>query len=386
MRLDYDVTSVERDKLIRYCFRYTHEWSCAEDLAQQTLLESWLKQDEVYSAEARFSWLIGAARNVCLRWLRRQRRANAHVYTVSDDEPDVFSSVEDSFDLEQIVEQQELAHLLKQAMTLLPDQTRIVLTQCYLEGVPQAEMAAHLGVSLGAIEARLDRGKRALRRLFTHDMASATTGYKFESSTQAGWQSTQMWCPTCGRQRLVIRQSDSPETIAFRCPGCNDRSEDVGWEYQLSNPQFARRVAGLTQPKAILRHISSWAYDYYFAAVSRHGLVACARCGQHRRLRLTSPTHDSAFSLIHTSAYGLIGHCPACGWRDFCSLAGLLHCLPAVQHCWQAHPRMRLVFHEPLEEAAGQRAFVASFESMTDASQVDIVMCQDTLALIPARQ
>ena len=60
--------------LIRYCTRFTHDWSLAEDLAQQALLESWLKSDQLYCQEVRSSWLIGIARNVCLRWVRRQRQ------------------------------------------------------------------------------------------------------------------------------------------------------------------------------------------------------------------------------------------------------------------------------------------------------------------------
>ena len=43
---------------------------------------------------------------------------------------------------------------------------------------------------------------------------------------------------------------------------------------------------------------------------------------------------------------------------------------------------MRLVFHEQIGEVAGQRAWVASFESMTDAAHLDVVLAQETLNLI----
>ena len=43
---------------------------------------------------------------------------------------------------------------------------------------------------------------------------------------------------------------------------------------------------------------------------------------------------------------------------------------------------MRMIFHEQLYEADGQRASVASFESITDTAHLDIVFAQDTLKLI----
>jgi hypothetical protein len=43
---------------------------------------------------------------------------------------------------------------------------------------------------------------------------------------------------------------------------------------------------------------------------------------------------------------------------------------------------MRLVFHDPVSEASGQRAWVASFESVTDTARLDVLLGQETLAVI----
>lgn len=368
--------------LIRYCTRFTHDWSLAEDLAQQALLEAWLKSDHLYSQEVRSSWLIGIARNVCLRWLSSQKQEKARTARVSDESSEIFASLEDDFDLEQVFERQELCQFLKKAIALLPSQTRVVLVQYYFEAIPQAAVAAHLGVTVGAVEARLNRGKQALRHLLTHQLREEAASYGLVTSVLDNWQQTHIWCPMCGQQHLLIKQSEPPGTISFRCPACSDNPEEIGWGYPLSNARFVRHLAGLTQPKSILRRLTSWAYDYYFTAASHRGAVACAQCGQYRRLHLILPADFSELARDHTSRYGLRGHCPSCGWQDFCSPAGLLHSLPAAQRFWQGHPRMHLIFHEPIKEVAGQRALVASFESMTDAAHLDIVLAQETLNLI----
>jgi RNA polymerase sigma factor (sigma-70 family) len=368
--------------LIRYCTRFTHDWSLAEDLTQQALLESWLKSDHLYSQEVRSSWLIGIARHVCLRWVRSQRQEKARIARISDLSSEVETSFEEDVDPEEDFERHELAQLVEKAVALLPPQTRIVLVQYYLEAIPQAEVAAHLGITVGAVEARLSRGKRALRHLLAHELREEATGYGLVTSVMADWQHTHIWCPMCGQRHLLVRLPNPPGTISFRCPGCDDDPEGIGWAYPLSNARFVQHLAGLTQPKSILRRFTSWAYDYYSTAASHDGLVACAQCGQRRRLHLLLPAHLSEIEGDHMSRYGFGGHCPSCGWQDFCSPAGLLHGLPAVQRFWQAHPRMRMVFHEPIGEVAGQRALVASFESLTGAAHLDVVLAQETLKLI----
>lgn len=368
--------------LIRYCTSFTHDCFLAEDLTQQALLESWLKSDHLYSQEKRSSWLIGITRNVCLRWIRSQRQEKGRIARVSDGSSEVFTSLEDDFDLEQDFERHELVQLLKKAVALLSPQMRIVLVQYYLEAVPQAEVAAHLGITVGAVEARLNRGKHALRHLLTHELREEAESLGLVTPVQVDWQQTHIWCPICGQQHLLIKLPEPPGTISFRCPGCSDHPEEIGWGYPLSNARFVHLRASLTQPKSILRRFTAWAYDYYSTAASHHGLVACAQCGYHRRLHLILPAHLSEIAGDHTSRYGLSGHCPSCGWQDFCSPAGLLHGLPAVQRFWQAHSRMRLVFHEPIREVAGKSAWVASFESMVDAAHLDVVLAQETLNLI----
>jgi RNA polymerase sigma factor (sigma-70 family) len=76
----------------------------------------------------------------------------------------------DDFDLEVDLERDDLAWLLDRALALLPPETREILVQKYVEECPQADVAARLGLTEGAVEARLQRGKLALRRVLTTDV------------------------------------------------------------------------------------------------------------------------------------------------------------------------------------------------------------------------
>jgi DNA-directed RNA polymerase specialized sigma24 family protein len=48
-----DISTCERDMLVRYCARFTGDAFVAEDLAQQTLLEAWRKSETLYSRQVR---------------------------------------------------------------------------------------------------------------------------------------------------------------------------------------------------------------------------------------------------------------------------------------------------------------------------------------------
>jgi RNA polymerase sigma factor (sigma-70 family) len=378
--LEHFFENHERAMLIRYCTHFTHDWSLAEDLVQQALLEAWLKLDHLYAPDRRTGFLIGVARNVSLRWVRSQSLEKAHLSDLPSEAEAIFV---DDGGLEEHFERQELTQFVEKALALLPPQTRTVLVQYYLEALPQAGVAARLRITAGAVEARLRRARRTLLHLLTHELREEAESLGLVNPERTSWQHTHIWCPMCGQRQLTVRLPEPPGTLAFRCPGCsNGYPQEIGWGYPLSNAHFVQLRASLTQPKSILRRFSSWAYDYYSDAISHKGAVACAGCGKLRRLRLLLPVDGAWFTSDHAARYGFSGQCPSCGWQDFCSPEGLLQSLPIVQRFWQAHPRMHLVFGGPIEEVEGSKALVVSFESLTDAAHLDIVIARDTLQLM----
>src|SRR5215472_11653127 len=68
-----DAWADERARLVRLCTRLTGDAAAADDLAQETLLEAWRSQQALRAPDRFSAWLSGIARNVCLRWMRRQK-------------------------------------------------------------------------------------------------------------------------------------------------------------------------------------------------------------------------------------------------------------------------------------------------------------------------
>lgn len=127
----------------------------AEDVAQEAFLRLWQHAERFRPAEARFStWFYRITVNLCLD---RKRRP------VHDTLENVPEPVDPSLDAVALVERSELGRLVARAVDDLPERQRAAISLCYDAGLSNAEAAAAMEVSVGALETLLVRARRALR-------------------------------------------------------------------------------------------------------------------------------------------------------------------------------------------------------------------------------
>ncbi len=102
-------------------------------------------------------WLAGIALNVCRRWLRERAR---HAPVPDGREPPL-STCEGP---ETAAELRELAARVRGAVAALPPGQREAVAGFYLQGLGHRELAAELGIGVGAVKTRLHKARVALRR------------------------------------------------------------------------------------------------------------------------------------------------------------------------------------------------------------------------------
>ena len=379
-----DDVSASRDSVIRLCSRLTGRADVAEDLAQETLLLAWRQETALRDPDKRQQWVLGIARNLCLRWRREQGRQRSHIAIHRTDDMLIGHSIEElpeaKIDLEVELERHELAELLDRAMALLPDETRDVLVHSYIEELPHSEIGQRLSLSEHAVKARLHRGRIALRRVFTRELGAEAAAYGLLDGNSGSWQETRIWCPQCGAQRLLVRFSEPPGPISFRCPGCEPGPEIPALEVRLANAYFARLVGGLSRPKAILNRVYPWSHEYFSRALAERG-SRCTNCGRCVRVQVVADEWAPPGAQYKSRLYVA---CEACGEAVSASFEGQVLVLPQVQRFWREHPRMRtLPAH--LVDAGGRAAVVTSFEAVNGGARLDIVSDLDTLRVLDVR-
>jgi RNA polymerase sigma-70 factor, ECF subfamily len=135
----------------------------AEDLTSETFLAAVDASRRGGLTEVSTAWLVGVARHKLVDHWRRLEREQRSLAAAEASAPDVDDPWDDWLDAEAAYA--ALAHL--------PVPQRAALTLRYLDGLPVADVAEHLGRTLHGTETLLARARAALRRHYRegHDDA-----------------------------------------------------------------------------------------------------------------------------------------------------------------------------------------------------------------------
>lgn len=363
----------ERARLVRLCARLSGSAEEAEDLTQETLVEAWRQRRKLHDPAGRDRWLAAVARNVCLRWRRRQGRAAPYLANLTDNGAFTADEVMDASHVEDDLDRCELVRAIDAALATLPPATRAVLVAKYIEDLPQAVIAARFGMSEGVVEARLYRGKRALRPLLARAAgeSNVSLGDIGTDSDECAWRETRMWCPLCGTRRLTGRFDGPRGAFALRCPDCADATGLYAW---YTCPELFNDVRGY---KPAFGRVMRWANAYYTPALARgHG--ACLACHRSLPVRL-SPPDDWPQS--RREARGLHLRCDACRGTAAMRLSNLALYHPESWRFWREHPRLRLL-PERVVERQGRAALVIPYISLRGSATLDVIAARDTYELL----
>jgi RNA polymerase sigma factor (sigma-70 family) len=365
--VDFD----QRARLVRLCAAISRDPGAAEDLAQETLSVAWRRRRSLRDPQNAAAWLNGIARNVCRGWLRRRRRAAEPTDDRPDDAPGFDPA--DDFDLELELERSELAALLDRAMARLPAATRAALVARVVDGLPQAEIARRLGTTEGAVEARLHRGKLLLKKVLTTELREDARAYGL-LGPEDEWQQSRIWCPSCGRVRLLGRLEGN-SWLEMRCRHCCAHPDMT-----LISGGGPRFYAGVKGFRAAVSRLGRWAYPASHGPARPPGTIVCWECRAPMPFAV-APAHDDAVPPILRGREYLTARCRRCGCAVQTLLAGNAICLPEGARFWRDHARLVLL-GERVVEAEGGPALVASLGDRASAARLDAVFALDSLRVL----
>jgi RNA polymerase sigma factor (sigma-70 family) len=394
--LDPARLAAERGRLVRYCFRIVRDLDAAEDLAQETLITAWRSQDRLRDGLLWNAWLTGIARNICLRWLRtqnrhatRMREPLARDNTASpfpNDIPD-----ESAPDPADVLEKNEFAYLLDQAMASLPEKSRNLLVERYVDDLPLAEIAARRGIVEETIAVQLHRSRQALRKTLTTrpDLRETVIQYGLINDGVSGMQPTNIWCPRCGKARFMGRFGPyCPSAIQKRpqmkdaieyylyCPACDvDKSFFV---HIVQRPDTTQLLSGVKGFKPALNRVHSWFYDFARDA-ARTGVVSCYKCGDKVPIERAYP--DDYFVPAWRGVPAVYAMCSKCHGTTCISVPRMSLTVPETSEFWRRYQRLRML---PLryENSASGRLLVTRIEAVESKAALDIVHSANTLEVV----
>jgi RNA polymerase sigma-70 factor (ECF subfamily) len=146
-----------RDRVYRHSYRLVTTWADADDAVAITFSEAWRKRDRVrFVDDSLLPWLLVTATNVSRNLSRSARRYRALL--------DRLPPENHSGDHAELFDEGAAQYALRELS--LSDQR--VITLCVLEGMPERDAAAVLGVPPGTVKSRLSRAKARLASRLPH--------------------------------------------------------------------------------------------------------------------------------------------------------------------------------------------------------------------------
>lgn len=142
------------------CLRIMGNPQDAEDCAQEAMLKAYHAYAGFRGDSKASTWLYTIATRCCMDALRRRREVvsldslREDGWEAQSEEPSPYLALEEG----------ERKRLLGEAITHLPEEHRVVLTLCDLQGLSYEEAAGVIGCPLGTVRSRLNRARAGLRQ------------------------------------------------------------------------------------------------------------------------------------------------------------------------------------------------------------------------------
>lgn len=166
------LVEANQNKIYTLALRMTGSPEDGADLTQEAFLRAWRSLPS-FQGESNFStWLYRLTSNLCIDFLRREKRRRAVTAAVpldgEEDSPP--AQVPDRrFTPESELERKELRAAVDRGLSKLSDDHRQVLVLRELDGLSYAEIALRLELEEGTVKSRIARARMALRNILLAD-------------------------------------------------------------------------------------------------------------------------------------------------------------------------------------------------------------------------
>ena len=153
-------------RIYNLALRMTGNPDDALELSQEAFLNAWKGLGKFQGESSFATWLYRLTSNVCIDFLRREKRRTALSMTISLDDEEEARQAElpdERFPPHVEAERRERQEALRAGLNTLSAEHRRVLILRELEGLSYGEIAQVLGLEEGTVKSRIARARLALR-------------------------------------------------------------------------------------------------------------------------------------------------------------------------------------------------------------------------------
>jgi RNA polymerase sigma-70 factor, ECF subfamily len=144
-------------------YRLLNDTDAAADAVQDSFIKAYRALDTFRGGSFK-SWLMRIITNTCYDVLRaRQRRKTDSLDDLPVENEYIAALTDPHESPQQFVERQELSTLITTAIQDLPEEQRVSIILCDVEGYSYEEIADITGVAIGTVKSRISRARSRVR-------------------------------------------------------------------------------------------------------------------------------------------------------------------------------------------------------------------------------
>jgi RNA polymerase sigma-70 factor (ECF subfamily) len=162
-----ELVRIHAQGVLHVIYRMCGEMQVAEDAAQETFIQAWLRLQSYRPGTSLRNWLYRIAVNTAIDMLRKEKRilpGAVEDLQLTDPGPSP----------EALVTNSERALTVQRAVLALPDSSRAVLVLREYEGLSYQEIAEALDIPVGTVMSRLNYARTLLRESLEVQLFSYT--------------------------------------------------------------------------------------------------------------------------------------------------------------------------------------------------------------------
>jgi RNA polymerase sigma factor (sigma-70 family) len=145
-----------KDKLFRFALRITGNKPEAEDVVQEVFLKIWDKREEMSTVLNQEAWCMTLTKNLAFDKIKSKHRK-------TNDIEEAINLLDSKTNVYQTVETSDTMAIIKQIMSQLPDNQRLVMHLRDIEDMTYEEIAVSLEMSMSQVKVNLHRARQRVR-------------------------------------------------------------------------------------------------------------------------------------------------------------------------------------------------------------------------------
>lgn len=160
-----DLLTSHKSRFIYFAFTFIGDQMAAEDIVLESLMNYWENRWKLTPDSNIRAYILTTIKNKCLNYLQHQRtREEAESYIQASDawELNLHISTLEAINPVKMFSD-EIQQIVDEALTTLPEQTRIIFMKSRYDNLSHKEIAEQMGVSTKSIEFHITKALKVLR-------------------------------------------------------------------------------------------------------------------------------------------------------------------------------------------------------------------------------